>query len=88
MAATEIMGESFFKTQSSDSKPDSVLIMEMWLKPGSHRLFPAGGMVTCVNGKVKVFFNEGLPFKHGEYPLLSLVIFLQVNFMLTLLSMI
>lgn len=68
VAATEIMGESFFKTQSSDSKPDSVLIMEMWLKPGSHRLFPAGGMVTCVNGKVKVFFNEGLPFKHGEYP--------------------
>lgn len=68
VAATEIMGESFFKTQSSDARPDSVLVMEMWLKPGAHKLFPQGGMATCVNGKIKIFSNEGMLFKHGEYP--------------------
>jgi len=42
--------------------------MEMWLKPGAHKLFPQGGMATCVNGKIKIFSNEGMLFKHGEYP--------------------
>lgn len=68
VAASEIMGESFFKSQSSDARPDSVLVMEMWLKPGAHKLFPRGGMATCVNGKIKIFSNEGMLFKHGEYP--------------------
>lgn len=68
VAATEIMGEGFFKTQNGQSKPDSVLVMEMWLKPGFHKMFPAGGMVTCVNGEVVILFNQGAIFNHGEYP--------------------
>lgn len=68
VAATEIMGESFYKTHTSDAKPDSVLVMEIWFKPGFHKLFPQGGMATCINGKIVIFYNEGMMFKHGDYP--------------------
>jgi len=68
VASTEIMGNSFFRAQNQNSRPDSVLVMEIWFKPGFHRLFPSGGMATCVNGKIKTFFNQGYPFAHGDYP--------------------
>lgn len=68
VAATEIMGNGFFRSHDNNSKPDSVLVMEIWFKPGFHKMFPNGGMATCVNGKIKVIYNEGFPFKHGDYP--------------------
>lgn len=69
ISAHEIMGEGFFKiTQTSDTKPDSVLAIEMWLKPGAHRLLPDGGMITLIDRQIVALHDQGLPYDHGEYP--------------------
>ena len=67
-SSSEIMGEGFFKTQSGSQKPDSVLIIELWIKPGIHDLFPEGGMATWVNEKIVTIHTDGMPYQHGQYP--------------------
>jgi hypothetical protein len=51
----------------NDSKPDSSLVIEAWLKPGSHPMLPNGGLITLV-GETVVQFIEEWPFDHKEYP--------------------
>lgn len=53
---------------NTDANPDSCLMLEMWLKPGAHKDFPEGGLLTVLDDKVVVFHNEGLPYDHGEFP--------------------
>lgn len=50
------------------AKPDSVLIIEAWIKPGFVRELPKGGLVILVGGKIVQLHNEGIPYEHGEYP--------------------
>lgn len=53
---------------SSSTEPDSVLCMEVWVKPGGHRLLPQGGMIHVINKQVVAMYREGLPYDHGRYP--------------------
>lgn len=46
---------------------DSVVVKEMWLKPGSHPDFPQGGVITVINNKVRQV-AESWPWPFEEYP--------------------
>lgn len=67
VSSTELIGEGFFRTQSGANRPDSVLVIEAWLKPGAHAMFPQGGMVTVVNDTI-VELVEGCVYEYNEYP--------------------
>lgn len=51
----------------NDAKPDSVLVVEAWIKPGTHDLLPEGGLVTVIDSKIAQFVAEW-PFDHKDYP--------------------
>lgn len=53
---------------SSSTEPDSVLCMEVWVKPGGHRLLSQGGMIHVINKQVVALYREGMPYAHGLYP--------------------
>ena len=69
VAANEIIENGFLNLQSAgqNAKPDSCLVLEIWMKPGAHRLFPAGGYVTLVDDRV-VSWVPQVFFAHREYP--------------------
>lgn len=70
VAATEIMENGFLNLQSAgnNAKPDSILILEVWLKPGAHRLFPKGGYATVIQDRVVSSKKNGMLFQHEEFP--------------------
>ena len=69
VSGNEIMGDSFFQSQNGNqAKPDSVLVLEMWVKPGAHKLFPAGGMVTIAGEVLVGMWTDGMLYQHEQYP--------------------
>jgi len=50
------------------ARPDSVLVLEMWVKPGGSKYLPKGGLVTIVDDEIVQFSDSGIPYTHGEYP--------------------
>jgi hypothetical protein len=57
-----------FRTNGNDSaQPQSVLVIECYIKPGGCEYFPEGGMVTLVGNELAQVAQE-YPFSHGEYP--------------------
>lgn len=68
VSANEILGDSFFQSRQNDAKPDSVLVMEMWIKPNGHKLFPKGGYVTVAGDVLVGMWRDGMPYQHNEYP--------------------
>jgi hypothetical protein len=68
IAKTEIFEASYFQsTGDNTSSPDSVLIMEAWIKPGTCKLFQDGALATICGDKL-VNFDEGMWYSHEEYP--------------------
>lgn len=51
-----------------NARPDSVLVIEMWAKPGACKYLPQGGLVTLVDDEIVQFSDTGIPYAHGEYP--------------------
>lgn len=51
-----------------NARPDSVLVIEMWAKPGSSKYLPQGGLVTIVDDEIVQYSDTGIPYAHGEYP--------------------
>lgn len=51
-----------------NARPDSVLVIEMWAKPGACKYLPQGGLVTIVDDEIVQFSDTGIPYAHGEYP--------------------
>lgn len=71
VAATEIIETSYLNTKGSpndQAKPDSCLVIEAWIKPGSLSVMPKGGLVTMIDNQIVQMNNEGIPYEHGEYP--------------------
>lgn len=69
VASNEIMEDSYLNLQgSAKTKPDSVLCIEIWLKPGCHKDYPQGGVVTLVGNNVVQNITDGIPYEHGRYP--------------------
>lgn len=65
-SASEIIDNGFFTKVTKDTQPDSALVIEIWLKPGTHKLFPNGGMAVIVDD-ILVSISEEL-YQHGQYP--------------------
>jgi hypothetical protein len=65
----DIMDLSHLSLDASNSKPDSAMILEGWVKPGGLPGMDQGGFVMLVNDKIVQFQDQGLPYNHGEYPL-------------------
>jgi len=61
-----LMDEAFSRTSSTD-KLDSVVVQEVWVKPGSTKLLPDGGYLVLVDDFL-VDYYIGVPYSHGEYP--------------------
>jgi hypothetical protein len=68
VSENEIVEDSHLNLSSSPKKPDSVLIYEVWLKPGAHKMFPLGGLVQCVDKYIVNVVDTGIPYAHGEFP--------------------
>jgi len=69
VSANEIMGDSFFNTQNGNqAKPDSILVLEMWIKPHGHKLFPNGGLVTVAGEVLVAMHTDGMLYQHNDYP--------------------
>jgi hypothetical protein len=51
-----------------NARPDSVLVIEMWAKPGAVKYLPKGGLVTIVDDEIVQYSDTGIPYAHGEYP--------------------
>lgn len=66
-SSNEIMDDAMLRV-GANNKPDSVLYVEMWLKPGAHKDYPNGGMIQIVGGYVVQEIKDGLPYEHGEFP--------------------
>lgn len=66
-----VESEMLRESGNNSTKPDSVAIYEMWLKPGAHKAFPHGGMITIINNQVVEVFTEGIPYRHGNYPFIK-----------------
>jgi hypothetical protein len=72
VSAGEIMNEAFLDlTGQKDAKPDSVLVLEMWLKAGAHKDFPDGGYITVVDDNIVALYAEGPFYKHGNFPFIK-----------------
>ena len=72
MGMSEIFDSSRMNTAGgTQDKPDSHLIMEVWVKPGGNKYLPNGGMFTMVDDNI-VVLSEKMPYDHGEYPFAKL----------------
>lgn len=68
-AQEEIINISYLNinTDSNTQKKDSVICHEVWIKPGGHRSFPNGGLLTVISGQMVQRMDQ-YPYPHGEYP--------------------
>lgn len=67
--AMDIMEENFLNLIGTQalSRQNSVLVLEVWVKPGMHPMFKEGAFFTMVGDKIVQGF-QGWPYKHNEYP--------------------
>jgi hypothetical protein len=68
-AQEEIINVSYLNitSDSNNKKKDSILCHEVWIKPGGHKLFPQGGLLTLIGDKLVQRVDQ-YPYPHGEYP--------------------
>lgn len=67
---TQILEDQFLSLTGNTKAPqnlNAVLVLEVWIKPGSFNRFPDGAMVTVAGDKL-VQNNPGWPYEHKEYP--------------------
>lgn len=64
----EILDDAFLNLLgASEIDPNSVLIHEVFIKPGMHPKFPEGAMFTTTEDQV-VQFHDMYPYQHNEFP--------------------
>lgn len=70
IGSNEIFDTKYFLVggKSADTKPDSVLFIEAWVKPGATKLLPNGGWVQMAGAAIVDVSLDGLPYSHNEYP--------------------
>lgn len=71
-AAADIISDSFLNLIGSvDAKRQNVLCIDIWVKPGTSKLLPDGGMLTLVGGQI-IQAWEGWPYQHQQFPFAKL----------------
>jgi hypothetical protein len=69
ITSTSILNVSHLGIQGGNSAaPDSVLILEAWVKPGVTKLLPLGGLIILVGDELVALANDGMPYTHAEFP--------------------
>lgn len=69
VSATEILDAALMDNRGSlTSKPDAVLVIEMWAKPNGCPFLPKGGLVTIVDNEIVQLAENGIPYSHKMYP--------------------
>ena len=73
ISTNELMDNAFLNLRAAgnNAKPDSVLVLEVWLKSGAHKMFPQGGYATLVDNKIVAIHKDGPLFQHTEYPFIK-----------------
>jgi hypothetical protein len=69
-ASNDVLIDTRYLNITSDAnvnKKDQVLCHEVWIKPHGHKMFPEGGLVTVIGGKVVQRIDK-YPYPHGQYP--------------------
>lgn len=70
IAATEIADiSSALDIRENNSKPDSSLVIEAWIKPGTTKLLPNGGYVVVVDDIIVEASIDGFPQGYKDYPI-------------------
>lgn len=71
--ASDLLEESFLNLIGTQAmhKQQSVLVLEVWVKPDMHPMFPEGAFFTLVGDKI-VYGIQGWPYSHGKYPFAKL----------------
>lgn len=67
-ASTEIVSDVALGVRNNSAEPDSVLLIELFAKPGAHDLLPNGGRVVCTSDGIVLSVDKELPYSHGEFP--------------------
>lgn len=67
--ANEILEESFLNMTGTQAlnRQNSILGLEVWVKPGVHPMFPDGAMYTVIGNEIVQNFS-GIPYSHGKFP--------------------
>lgn len=67
--ASDLLEESFLNLIGTQAlhRQQSVLVLEVWIKPNSHPMYPEGAFFTIVGDKI-VYGQQGWPYSHGMYP--------------------
>ena len=67
-SSQEVIDNGFVNLISAkDNIKDSVLCLEVWVKPGTMQKFPNGCTYTVVGDQI-VTGMEGWPYEHGDFP--------------------
>lgn len=62
-----ILDAAYVISKGSEEHQDAVLVKEVWIKPGGHKDFPNGGMLTVIANKV-VQYKDSWPYPFKDYP--------------------
>lgn len=62
-----LVDEAFTRLGTSVNKLDSVVVQEVWVKPGATKLLPEGAFLVLVDD-ILVDYYEGMPYGHDEFP--------------------
>lgn len=68
-SSNTLLDEAFYTlSDTHKSELDAVVILEMWVKPGTHPKLPNGGLLILAGEVLVGAYVDGMPYKHGEYP--------------------
>ena len=69
VTSSEIQDAALLDLRGVDNaKPDSVLVIEMWVKPNQTEWLPKGGLITIVDTEIVQYSDSGIPYHHGQFP--------------------
>lgn len=68
-SANSLLDDAYFNLSNTPkSELDSVVIKEVWVKPGTHKQLPNGGLLVLVEDVLVGAFLDGMPYKHEQFP--------------------
>lgn len=68
-SSNTLLDDAYFNlSDTPKSELDACIILEVWVKPGSHKLLPHGGLLILVEDCLVGAFVDGMPYKHDQYP--------------------
>lgn len=66
-ASNTLLDAATIISKGTEDHLDSVVVKEVWLKPGAHKDFPEGGFFVVINGKI-VEYRDKWPYPFPEFP--------------------